>query len=180
MKIRKSGIRRRYRELMEQTHFTFPRKTLIHHKIGWYLDGSAAARPAFGVYSMACFAEYILHFARFGRRGQSAYMKDAAKFYASTRAALQNTLSTYPIGERLSEHAVESLRRLVYRLVAEANDTYDKVMKSGTRADCPCCGNAHGLSVDDARLLEAILYEQSRNGTIPPTSELYRPEPLTP
>lgn len=178
-KKERHGIRSRYRDLLDPMHFNYPKRTLIHHPIQWYLDGSAATRPTFGVYAMACFAEYLLHAARYGSKAKRVTLPDAARFYAATRSALQNTLSTYSIGSRLDESETESLRRVVGRLVESANEAYRAVMKGGTHGECPAC-HGKGLVPSDAELLEAILYEQSRNGTIPESSELYRRELLTP
>lgn len=177
---KRAGIRCRFRDMMDPSRFTFPRKTLINHKIEWYLDGSAADRPVFGLYAMACFAEYILHHARFGRRGQGDAIQDAARFHASAIRALQNALSTYDIGKRIPDSGVEALRRVVYRLVAEADLAYNVVMKGTTRRTCPACAGRGKLSAKDYELLEAILYEQSRNGTISRFSKLFRENPLTP
>lgn len=173
------GIRSRYRELLDPVHFNYPRKTLVHHRIEWYLGEEPEDRPTFGVYAMACFAEYLLNIAKFGSKSKRATFPDAARFYAATRSALQNTLSTYHIGSRLSPEETESLRRVVRRLVESAREAYEAVMHGGTHGKCPACAG-RGLVPSDARLLEALLYEQSRNGTIPETSELYRPELLTP
>lgn len=164
--------------MLDGVHFSFPRRTLLSHRIEWYLNGSACKRPTFGVYAMACFAEYLLYQTRHGKRNQSAAFTDAARFYAATRRAIQNTLSSYRIESRLSVPEAVSLRRVVADLVNMANDTYE-IVNGRELVECPACRGVK-LPRADAELLEAILCEQSRNGTIPPSSVLFRGEHLTP
>lgn len=169
-------VRGKYREAMKEEHFRFPRKTVLGHKIEWYLDGHLASRPLSAIYSYACLAEYMLHYVRFGKRRQSGAETIVVEFFAETRRAMQNVLSTYPIDRRLKTKERESVRRVAERLCEHASLTYRELAMASSLCDCPACrgtGNLHGADVD---LLEAILFEQSRNGTIPPTSKLFRPD----
>lgn len=79
-------------------------------------------RPVFGVYAMASFAEDMLWRARFGKAGRIPRIEDALPFFSATRAALQNTLSTYRIDRRLTAKEAEALRRVVARLVGKARE----------------------------------------------------------
>lgn len=174
------GIRRRFRKALDPKLFDYPRKGVLNHRVKWYLDGAEAIRrPTFGVYAMAMFAEYLFHQARFGKSGQRHAFREAAAFFAETRRALQNTLSSFSINDRLDSCEIGLLRRTVTKLVEDGRRTYEEVVHGASERECPAC-KGRKLSRYDAELLDAILCEQSRNGTIPRTSELYREAPLTP
>lgn len=123
---RGDGIRRRYREALDERRFLWPRKGLVHHAEPWYVSGAPMKRPVFGVYALAAFAEDQLWRARFGKRRKPAFA-EASAFFAETRCALQNVLSTYPIDRRLTRKEAESLRRVVGRLVEHAKKFLKKV-----------------------------------------------------
>lgn len=114
------GIRRRFHEALDPRRYRFPRKGLIHHARSWYLSDAPLRRPVFGVYAMASFAEDMLWRAKFGRGGRIPRVEDALPLFSATRAALQNTLSTYRIDFRLTSREVASLRKVVARLVEQA------------------------------------------------------------
>lgn len=116
------GIRRRYHDMLDPGRFLFPRRGLVHHAESWFLSTAPLARPTFGVYAMGAFAEDLMWRARFGRRGRRPTLEAAARFFASTRRALQNVLSTYRIGRRLTAAQTARLRRTVERLVEEARE----------------------------------------------------------
>lgn len=116
---RGDGIRRRFREALSDDRYIWPRKGLVHHAEEWYVSGAPLKRPVFGVYALAAFAEDTLWRARYGKRRRPDFAK-ASAFFADTRRALQNVLSTYPIDRRLTPKQVESLRRVVERLVEHA------------------------------------------------------------
>lgn len=116
------GIRRRYYDALEQARYDFPRKGLIHHPRAWFLSDAPLKRPVFGVYAMASFAEDMLWRAKFGKGGRIPRVEEAIPFFSVTRAALQNTLSTYRIDRRLTAKEVEALRRVVARLVGKARE----------------------------------------------------------
>lgn len=120
---RGDGIRRRYRESLAEGLFQHPRRLPLNHAEGWYLrtDGPAR-RPAMGVYALAAYAENMLWRARFARKGWAPPLEKAVRFFAETRRALQNVLSTYRIGRRLTAKQAESLRRVVERLQASARE----------------------------------------------------------
>ena len=119
------GIRRRFREALADERFLWPRRGLVHHAEAWYVSGAPLRRPVFGVYALAAFAEDTLWRARFGKRRRPDFA-EASVFFADTRRALQNVLSTYPIGRRLTGRQVESLRRVVERLVEESRKFFKK------------------------------------------------------
>lgn len=120
------GIRERFREALDVRRFTWPRKGLLHHAEAWFVSEAPLRRPLFGVYAMAAFAEDTLWRARFGKRTKPDFA-EAAGFFAETRRALQNVLSTYPIGRRLTRRQAESLRRVVERLAERAKKFLRKV-----------------------------------------------------
>lgn len=129
---RGDGIRRRYRESLDTRRWTFPRKGLIHHPREWYLFGDGPrARPVFGVYAMAAFAEDTLWRAFHARKGMKPSVEDATVFFAETRRALQNVLSTYRIDRRLTAAQVRSLRFLVDRLQVSAQVLVGKMEPVG-------------------------------------------------
>jgi hypothetical protein len=113
------GIRRRFREALHEDRFRFPRKGLVHHAEVWYLTDAPLKRPMFGIYALAAYAEDILWRARFGKNKRPD-INEAIKFFAETRRALQNVLSTYRLGERLTRKQIASQRKVVTRLVESA------------------------------------------------------------
>lgn len=129
------GMRKRFRELMDPVHFDFPRKTGITHKAEWYLGDGPLARPVYGIYGLARYAEYLLHHVRFGKRKQHKAIREVAGFFAATRRALQNTLSTYPIDRRLSPRAAVSLRKVVADLIKQAAEATEAIRSCKSKPD---------------------------------------------
>lgn len=169
-----SDVRRKYRELMNESHYRFPKKTVLAHRIEWYLDGHLERTPLVAVYAYANLAEYFLHFTRFGKRRQAGAFREVEEFFALTRRTMQNVLSTYPIGRRLNRTEREAASKTAARLCVAANETYEAVRAAAKPCKCPLCKGSGTLFPADAELLEAILCEHSRDGSIPPTSALYR------
>lgn len=126
---RGDGIRRRYRESLSDERFVYPRKGLIHHPREWFLSERPMARPVFGVYAMASFAEDMLWRAKNAKKGRRPPYEDAVRYFAETRRALQNTLSTYRIDRRLTMAQARSLRGVVERLVEGARELVGKMQK---------------------------------------------------
>jgi hypothetical protein len=129
------GIRRKYRDSLDPSRFAYPRKGLVHHPRAWYLSDAPAARPSFGVYAMAAFAEDMLWRARHARKGLAPSVEDAIRFFAETRRALQNVLSTYRIGRRLTTAQSRRLRRTVEGLVTSARDLVGKMRRGHLTRD---------------------------------------------
>lgn len=171
---RADDIRKKYRDAMRDERFKFPRNNMLSHGVGWYLDGHLVSRPLTAVYAFANLAEYMLYYARHGRCGQQSAETKAVEFFAETRRAMQNVLSSYPLDRRLRPNERESVRRVASRLCEHAKLTWDELDSATKTCNCPACRGTRKLYVADAELLEAILREQSRNGTIPPTSKLFR------
>lgn len=121
------GIRRRYRESLDPSRWTYPRKGLMHHPRSWFLSEKPMARPVFGVYAMASFAEDMLWRAKHAKKGMRPSVEDATRYFAETRRALQNVLSTYRIDRRLTAAQARSLRRTVERLVEGARELVAKL-----------------------------------------------------
>lgn len=126
---RGDGIRRRFRESLADIRWTYPRKGLVHHPREWFLSERPLARPVFGVYAMASFAEDMLWRAKNAKKGSRPTVEDAMRYFAETRRALQNTLSTYRIDRRLTAAQARSLRRVVERLVEGARELVGKMQK---------------------------------------------------
>lgn len=126
---RGDGVRRRFRESLDPKRWQWPRKGLVHHAREWYLSEAPAARPVFGVYAMAAFAEDMLWRAKFARRGARPSFEDAARYFAATRRALQNTLSTYRIDRRLTAAQARTLRVTVRSLIDGARELVGKMKK---------------------------------------------------
>lgn len=173
---RADDIRKKYRDAMRDERFKFPRNNMLSHGVGWYLDGHLVSRPLTAVYAFANLAEYMLYYARHGRCGQQGAETEAVEFFAETRRAMQNVLSSYPIDRRLRPIDRESVGKVAIRLCDHAKITWDKLGSATKMCICPACRGTRKLYGADAELLEAILREQSRNGTIPPTSKLFRPD----
>ena len=123
------GMRRRYRESLANERFVYPRKGLVHHPRAWFLSTRPMARPVFGVYAMASFAEDMLWRAKHAKKGSRPDIEDAIRYFAETRRALQNTLSTYRIDRRLTTAQSRALRRVVERLVEDARELVGKMKK---------------------------------------------------
>ncbi len=126
---RGDGVRRRFRESLADIRWTYPRKGLIHHPREWFLSDKPTLRPVFGVYAMASFAEDMLWRAKNAKKGVKPSVEDAIRYFAETRRALQNTLSTYRIDSRLTTAQARSLRRVVERLVEGARELVGKMKK---------------------------------------------------
>ena len=171
---RADDIRKKYRDAMRDERFKFPRNNMLSHGVGWYLDGHLISRPLTAVYAFANLAEYMLYYARHGRRGQRGAETAAVEFFAETRRAMQNVLSSYPLDRRLRQNERESVGKVAIRLCDHAKITWDELGSATKVCNCPACRGTRKLYSVDAELLEAILREQSRNGTIPPTSKLFR------
>ena len=171
---RADDIRKKYRDAMRDERFKFPRNNMLSHSVGWYLDGHLISRPLTAVYAFANLAEYMLYYARHGRRGQRGAETAAVEFFAETRRAMQNVLSSYPLDRRLRLNERESVGKVAIRLCDHAKITWDELGSATKVCNCPACRGTRKLYGVDAELLEAILREQSRNGTIPPTSKLFR------
>lgn len=117
---RGDGIRRRFRESLDPQRWTYPRKGLVHHPREWFLSDAPARRPVFGVYAMASFAEDMLWRSKHAKKGVKPTVEDAMLFFARTRCALQNVLSTYRIDRRLTTAQSRTLRAKVAELVEDA------------------------------------------------------------
>ena len=126
---RGDGIRRRFRESLDGSRFLYPRKGLIHHPRSWFLSEWPLRRPVFGVYAMAAFAEDMMWRARHAKKGMKPAFEDAARYFAETRRALQNVLSSYRIDRRLTSAQTRKLRALVGRLVEGARELVGKMKK---------------------------------------------------
>ena len=137
---RGDGVRRRFRESLAETRWTYPRKGLIHHPREWFLSDKPMARPVFGVYAMASFAEDMLWRAKNAKKGSKPAIEDAIRYFAETRRALQNTLSTYRIDRRLTAAQVRSLRLVVERLVDGARELVGKMRKVSETHLTPASG----------------------------------------
>ena len=171
---RADDIRKKYRDAMRDERFKFPRNNMLSHGVGWYLDGHLISRALTAVYALANRAEYMLYYARHGRRGQRGAETAAVEFFAETRRAMQNVLSSYSLDRRLRPNERESVGKVAIRLCDHAKITWDELGSATKVCNCPACRGTRKLYGADAELLEAILREQSRNGTIPPTSKLFR------
>ena len=124
------GIRRRYRDSLDPKRFTYPRRGLLHHERAWYLSEKPAARPAFGVYALAAFAEDMLWRAKNAKKGRRPAYEDAVRFFAETRRALQNVLSTYSVGRPLTQASARRLRTVVAGLVESAKELVERMDKA--------------------------------------------------
>lgn len=124
---RADDIRKKYRDAMRDERFKFPRNNMLSHSVGWYLDGHLISRPLTAVYAFANLAEYMLYYARHGRRGQRGAETAAVEFFAETRRAMQNVLSSYPLDRRLRQNERESVGKVAIRLCDHAKITWDEL-----------------------------------------------------
>ena len=78
---------------------------------------------------MAAFAEDMLWRAKNAKKGMKPSVEDAMRYFAETRRALQNVLSTYHIERRLTAAQARSLRHVVERLVLGARELVGKLTR---------------------------------------------------
>lgn len=176
----KEDLRSLYRKALDPLRFTYPERSIVH-PVRWYLEcDQMRRRPTYGIYAMAQFSEYLLYRVRGARRRRGSAtgnsLQIATGFFAETRRALQNVLSTYSVGKRRNAKEAESLRRVFDRLYTSAKETY-RLLRRETDAVVDV---RMRLSVSDAELLESILVALSGQGVIPKGSKLFREQPLTP
>lgn len=167
------GMRRRFHELLEPEHFDNPRKLSRNHGTKWYLNGRYSNRPIYGIYALAQVAEHYMYLVRFGKRQQGFALPEVARFYAATRRAMQNVLSTFGVNKRIPADKVDYVRSIYENLCKEA-EVILQVFGESTQVNTKVRPFNTKLCQDDLELLNAILIEQSANGTIPKTSALFR------
>lgn len=183
------GMRRLYKDMLDETRMTYPRYKEIHketrngrstpvplrlrHPIKWYIDGHLVNRPVYGVYALATFAEYLLHQAKFGHRGRRAALHEVMAFYAETRRTMRDMLTGCGIDNRLPPQMLNRMRERTRELIESAKMSLEAIERTKKHCLCPVC-KGHPMSANDSELLVAILYECSSKGMIPPESSLYR------
>jgi hypothetical protein len=150
----------------------------LPHKLDWYIDGHLARRPANGIYALARLAEFLLHKVKFNKRGHSAALPEVMEFFADTRRAMRDVLTSCSIDTKIPSKLQARLSERMNGLIAHAKQTLEVCELLNHQCKCPACKNGK-LYVNDAELLEYILVERSKAGVIPRESLLYRESPLT-
>lgn len=112
------GTRRRFYDALEETRFAYPRKTAVKHAFAWYCDGHMTGRPADGIYNAGRLAEHLL---AMSRETGIPSLRDAARFFASTRRAMRNVLSHHRVSTRLDRKGVEHVRKIYLKLCSEGS-----------------------------------------------------------
>lgn len=113
--------------MLEESRFSWPRRGLVHHPLKWYLSEAPLARPVFGVYALAALAEDMMWKARFGKHRKRPTLAEAAGFFAFSRRALQNVLSSHPVGKRLAPASLRAVRAVAGKLVGAARELVEKI-----------------------------------------------------
>lgn len=121
--VRQTGIRYKFLDAVDDAWSSHPRKTLVNHKADWYTDGHLAkGRPLFGILALSNYAEYLLHHAMYGRRGQSKGLIQARRFFAATRTAMFHVLR-HTSGQRpLSAEFRNALRNRISSMIDLARE----------------------------------------------------------
>lgn len=119
------GIRRRYRELLEEKHFLHPRRYVsktVTNK--WLMSDEPLKRPLFGLYRLAKYAEGRLYLSRKTNPfhgGTPRPDEDLAFiFFSDTRRAMRNVLYTTHVDERLTRAQLKTVRKAVSKLLNRA------------------------------------------------------------
>ena len=118
------GIRRRFYDSLDESRFAYPRKTAVKHAFRWYCDGHMEARPAIGIYNVARLAEHML---AMSRETGVPPLRDAARFFASTRRAMRNVLSHHRVSTRLDRKGVSHVRKIYLKLCSEGSAFLSKL-----------------------------------------------------
>ena len=118
------GIRRRFYDSLDESRFAYPRKTAVKHAFRWYCDGHMEARPAIGIYNVARLAEHML---AMSRETGAPPLRDAARFFASTRRAMRNVLSHHRVSTRLDRKGVLHVRKIYLKLCSEGSAFLSKL-----------------------------------------------------
>lgn len=137
--LKQTGLRTRFRELLDPARATWPRRTVklatkdeagravfrstLVHPVSWYTDGHLVDRPMNGAYAMAVFAEWCLAKVKAGHGGD---LREAAAFYADTRRFMEMILRNRKAGRNLTAKQREGMRPRVERLVEQARSVSSK------------------------------------------------------
>lgn len=181
------GVRRRFREYLDERRMSFPRGPRkrnskewikLEHREPWYYDGHLVNRPLFGLLGLGKLSELWLNRVAFSRnRGLHAFVPDVMRFYADVRRVMQNVLSSYPIDERLPEEGVRAVRDEYLRLCEDAAGLAERI--DPKPCECPLCGTK-GAVVYELDILKAILSDPRVSGLVPPGTRLAELVDLTP
>ena len=82
------------------------------------------ARPAVGIYNVARLAEHML---AMSRETGVPPLRDAARFFASTRRAMRNVLSHHRVSARLDRKGVKHVRGIYMKLCSEGSKFLGKL-----------------------------------------------------
>lgn len=183
------GIRRLYKDALDERRAVYPMYKELHdihddvkpckltHKLDWYIDGHLVKRPVNGIYAIARLAEFLLHKVKFSKRGQTAALHEVMEFFADTRRAMRDVLTSCSVDTTPSRKLKARLSERVKGLIAHAKEVLEICNLLNRRCSCPACKTGE-LYINDAELLRNILIERSKAGVIPKTSALYREYPL--
>ena len=181
------GVRRRFREYLDEGRMSFPRGPRkrnskewikLEHREPWYYDGHLVNRPLFGLLGLGKLSELWLNRVAFSRnRGLHAFVPDVMWFYADVSRVMQNVLSSYPIDERLPEEGVRAARDEYLRLCEDATGLAERI--DPEPCECPLCGTK-GAVVYEFDILKAILSDPRVRNLVPPGTRLAELVDLTP
>lgn len=139
---RNTGVRAKFKGLLDDRHFRFPLTTrpmskkdeygnpimrsLLTHPVGWYLDARRIGRPLTFAYSMAVFSEYCLALSR----RKNAGVRDATDFFADTRRLLQYIISNVRADRRLRGKQAEAMAARFGSLQQKARNAWAEIHAS--------------------------------------------------
>lgn len=173
-----AGLRRKMRSAVDLGQGFYPRRGLNGHKMEWYLDGHLVGRPVNGIFAMTRLSAHMLSRVKFGPEHLRPLLPEATRFHADAVRAADDMLHSGALDRPLSPSDRRRFSARVGALVDAAREM-DELIRGYRKEPCPACGGRK-LTRADAKLLDAILSEQSANGTIPKHSALYRESVLTP
>lgn len=181
------GVRRKFREYLDERRMVFPRGPKrpnsrewirLDHREEWYYDGHLVDRPLFGLLGLGKVSELWLNRVTFPRnRGVRTFVPDVMRLYADVRRVMRNVLSSYPIDERLPEEGVRAVRSEYLRLCENAAELV--VLMNPGACECPLCGTKKAV-VYELDILKAILSDPRVRHLVPPGTRLAELADLTP
>lgn len=133
------GTRARFKSLMDETRFTYPRqrrklstetkygtkrtRSTLTHPASWYLDGHLETRPITMAYAYAVFAEHMYAMAK----KRNVALAEAADLFADTRRFMEFIRCNFRARARVRGKKAEGMRPRMQRMTEKAKDVWAKL-----------------------------------------------------
>lgn len=192
------GIRRKFREYLDDRRLEFPRgprkppkrdrhtgsviKTYeslpFDHPVEWYYDGHLKDRPLYGILGLGKLSERWLNKVKFPTKPvDPSAIIPATRFYSEVRREMRNILSTHPIGKRISPKGVDAIRGKYLSLCAMASETAREL--ESWKCRCPLCGGGL-VSRSEFEMIKVLVEDAVKIGVVPASSNILKFTHLTP